>query len=195
MDVELKGFAFRPMQSNDDPTKLSLGDSAHAPLKIFLKKNAFDFHQCQIAKTYVLIKSGSSQIWGYITLVNSEISLNCEQRPPEPIGAARYDTFPAVKIARLAVDKRLQRNGFGRMMLEWAVSHVRISIMPHVGCRFIVVDTKDSSFSFYQRAGFVLLNTQASVASEYPVMFFDLAKITNPFETIVKSIPILADYS
>jgi hypothetical protein len=75
-----------------------LGEAAHAPLKTFLKKDALDFHQSEIAKTHVLIKADSLQIWGYITLTNSEITLNCEQRPLEPISAKSYETFPAVKI-------------------------------------------------------------------------------------------------
>ena len=48
-------FILRQIQSGDDTMKLSLGDASYTPLKIFLRKNALDFHQYEIAKTYVLV--------------------------------------------------------------------------------------------------------------------------------------------
>ncbi len=79
-------YILRPIQSNDDTKKLSLGDANFLPLKTFLQKNAFDFHHGEIAKTYVLLNQEimPNRIWGYITLMNSEIVLNEGQRPQEP---------------------------------------------------------------------------------------------------------------
>ena len=58
------------------------------------------------------------RIWAYITLMNSEIVLNEGQRPQETSATSRYEAFPAVKIARLAIDKSLQGKGFGSMLLD-----------------------------------------------------------------------------
>ena len=148
--VDIENFTFRQIQGDDDTTKLSLGNAVHTPLKLFLKKSAFDFHQYEIAKTYVLVNQGlsSPRICGYITLMNSEIVLNEGQRPQETSATSRYEAFPAVKIARLAVDKMLQGNGFGSMFLDWCMNHVKLTIMPYVGCRFLVVDAKRDSISF-----------------------------------------------
>jgi GNAT superfamily N-acetyltransferase len=176
--VEKENFLLRPIQPDDDTGKLSLGDAAYLPLKIFLKKTAFDFHRYNIAKTYVLVNSdsSSSRIWGYITLMNSEIVLNEGQRPQESAATSRYEAFPAVKIARLAVDKMLQGNGFGAEFLDWCINHVKLAITPHVGCRFLVVDAKRDSVIFYQKSGFILLNTDSNNIDEHPLMFFDLYK-------------------
>lgn len=171
-------FILRPISPEDDVTKLSLGNEAYTPLKIFLKKNALDFHQYEIAKTYVLVKQDMppSRIWAYITLMNSEIILNEKSRPSETSATIKYEAFPAVKIARLAVDKVLQSKGCGSIMLDWCLNHVRFAIMPHVGCRFLVVDAKRDSIKFYQKSGFILLNTESNHADEHPLMFFDLYK-------------------
>ena len=176
--VDTENFTLRQILSSDDTTKLSLGNEAYTPLKTFLKKTAFDFHQYEIAKTYVLINQASSpsRIWGYITLMNSEIVLNEGQRPQESAATSRYEAFPAVKIARLAVDKALQGNGFGTRFLDWCINHVKLAIMPHVGCRFLVVDAKRDSIAFYQKSGFILLDTEANHSDEHPLMFFDLFK-------------------
>lgn len=176
--MDSEQLILRQIQPGDDATKFSLGDASHTPLKIFLKKNSFDFHQFEIAKTYVLINQidTSNRIWAYITLMNSEIILNEGQRPQKTSATSRYEAFPAVKIARLAVDKSLQGAGLGRRMLEWCIAHIKLSIMPHVGCRFLVVDSKRNSVQFYEKSGFVLLNTESNNSDEHPLMFLDLYK-------------------
>ena len=171
-----ENYILRQIQSDDDTTKLSLGDANYTPLKIFLQKTAFDFHQHDIAKTYVLVNQmlPPSKVWGYITLMNSEIVLYEGQRPQESAATSRYEAFPAVKIARLAVDKTLRGNGFGAMLLDWCINHVKFAIVPHVGCRFLVVDAKRDSVAFYQKSGFILLDTSSNHTDEHPLMFFDL---------------------
>jgi hypothetical protein len=179
LDVDKGKFSLRPMQSDDDTKKLSLGNDAFTPLKTFLVKDAWAFHSTGMGKTYVLVQDGSRQIWGYITLTASEVNLDAPQRPEIPERAARYPTFPAVKIARLAVDQRIQGCRFGTMMLEWAMGHIRAAIMPHIGCRFVVVDSKVASVSFYHHAGFISVAGQINTPDATVMMFLDLAKVEN----------------
>lgn len=54
--------------------------------------------------------------------MNSEIILNEEDRPSETSVTVRYEAFPAIKIARLAVDKALQGKGCGSIMLDWCIA-------------------------------------------------------------------------
>ena len=171
--LELRGIHI-----NDNVNKLSLGNSAHTPLKIFLKKAAIDFDQHHIAKTYVLadVDMKPGRVWGYMTLMSSEIILNEHQRPNEISASAKYEVFPAVKIARLAVDKNLQGKGYGQMMVQWGVSLVKEKIMPYIGCRFLVVDAKPASVFFYEKLGFELLSVYSHVEDENPPMFFDMYK-------------------
>jgi len=166
-------FKLRPIQAEDNLSKLSLGRESYTPLKIFLRKAALNFNQHNIAKTYVLVDGDASvRVWGYITLMNSEIILNENQRPQEIYASARYEAFPAVKIARLAIDKALQGQGYGKNLLEWTVTLVRDKISSYIGCRFLVVDAKQDSISFYEKAGFSLFNTD--IPDEHPLMFLDL---------------------
>lgn len=81
-----KDLILRQIQQLDDPKKLSLGDESHVPLKTFLRRDAYEFHQYEIAKTYVLVEQDSYRIWAYITLTNCEVDLrgidsNNFQRP------------------------------------------------------------------------------------------------------------------
>lgn len=171
-------FTLRQIDQKDHTAKFSLGNANHTPLKIFLQKNALDFHQYQIAKTFVFAhqRSSPSTVLGYITLMNSEIALDEKYRPNETSATLKYSAFPAIKIARLAVDKTLQGKGVGRALLDWCVNHAQFTIMPHVGCRFLVVDAKRNSIPFYEKNGFTLLNADSNQADEHPSMFFDLYK-------------------
>ncbi len=93
-----------------------------------------DFHEYDIAKTYVLAAMGifPTRVWGYVTLMSSEIVLNEDQRPQEISALAKYEAFSAIKIALLAVDKALQGQGYGSRMVQWCVTLVRCMIMPHM---------------------------------------------------------------
>jgi GNAT superfamily N-acetyltransferase len=131
----LNRLQLRPILPNDNLSKLSLGKESYTPLKIFLRKAALNFHQCNIAKTYVLADE-NNRVWGYVTLMNSEIILNENQRPQEIYASSRYEAFPAVKIARLAIDKVLQGQGFGNYFLEWSITLVRDKVSPQIQSHF-----------------------------------------------------------
>lgn len=170
----MTNFILRPICENDVVNKLSIGNSSALPLKNFLKKDALSFHISNIAKTYVLvdIDTSSNLVLGYITLMASEIILNDDQKPSD--AASKYKTFPAAKIARLLIDNKIRKQGLGGMMLDWAINHIRLAIMPNIGCRFIMVDAKQESITFYEKRGFVFLNSSSNKAETYPVMFLDL---------------------
>ena len=172
---DLEKFFIRELRQSDKVNKLSLGSEEYAPLKIFLRKSAHDFHFNNVAKTYVLVNEEEvARIWGYMSLMCSEITLDGHQRPSESESAQRYDTFPAVKIARLAIDKSLQSNGFGLAFIAQAIALVKYYIMPTVGCRFLTVDSKPKAIKFYEGAGFVLFDHKDNERNPNPLMLLDM---------------------
>jgi predicted N-acetyltransferase YhbS len=115
---------------------------------------------------------------GYITLVCGEVVT--EDGDPGLINEIeyRYKHYPAVKIARLAVDVSLQKQaGLGRALVNLAVGIAKGEISPAVGCRFVVVDAKTQAVGFYERCGFTMLETPANRERSEPVMFVDLSKV------------------
>lgn len=179
MDEE---FEIRQIEAGDTVTGLSLGDADFQPLKSYLKNEA-RLHQAQgLARTYGLYNLGANnpkKVLGYMTLVCGEIAA---ADAPEAQNIAdgvlyRYPQFPAVKLARLAVDSSLKGNGWGTIFADLAVGISRNEIAPRVGCRFLVVDAKQKSVAFYKKAGFTLLDTDANRERAEPVMFVDLLKV------------------
>ncbi len=47
-------------------------------------------------------------------------------------------------------------------------------IMPHAGCRFLILDANRAKIDFYKKRGFVLVDNEDNNARQNPVMFMDL---------------------
>ncbi len=175
MSAEQPEFELRLIKSGDVVTGLSLGDKAFQPLKTFLQRDAKRFQDRNLARTYGVF--GGSKIVAYITLVCGEVSASDEIRDDED--SFTYDSYPAVKIARLAVDRR-NRGGLGKQLVDFALGVVKNQIAPVVGCRFVIVDSKMQSVGFYKKCGFTMINTDVNRERAEPIMFIDLHRIHVP---------------
>jgi len=174
-------FELREIGEADQLRSLKLGDPALRPLKTFLQRDAKRYHATDLAKTYGIFieNAGRQKVIGYITLICADVATSDVQRPAEDDVDFRYPSFPAVKIARLAVHSDYQgKYRLGTMLVQFALGLVKNSICPHVGCRFVVVDAKRQSVSFYGRVGFTMLDTKENRDRPEPIMFVDMTKIS-----------------
>ncbi len=114
-----------------------------------------------------------------MTLVCGEVVIGeHDDRPIKEEGLKYgYKQYPAVKIARLAVDVSLRGSGVGRSLVELALGIAKGTICPAVGCRFMMVDSKKASVEFYSKCGFTILDTAENKERDEPVMFIDLGKV------------------
>lgn len=174
-----ESLVLREIKHSDSPTGLSLGSEEFVLLKTFLRKHAKEFHSANIAKTYVLVPDNGDRpkIWGYISLMCSQITLNGAHDLEDCQAANNYRNLPAIKIARIATDKTIQGCGYGSAMVEVAISIALNDIMPKVGCRFLIVDAKKFAIKFYEQVGFTMLDTEKNRNAEHPLMFIDLHKL------------------
>jgi len=118
------------------------------------------------------------RVVAYATLLCGEIVAQGENGEPltlDPDADYDYCQWPAIKIARLAVDQSVRREGLGITLGQFALGIAREAIAPLVGCRFVVVDAKADSMEFYRKKlGFRILDTDENRARPEPVMFYDL---------------------
>lgn len=173
--MDSTNFHIRAIQESDNVKRFSMGDKIYLPLKTFLQKSAYQFHQFNITKTYVVVND-TNRVCAFTSLICSEIKLDKTYFLEDCPQANGYDSLPAVKIARLAVDSSCRGFGLGQSLVDFSVTLIKTDIMPSVGCRFVVVDAKYDAVSFYKKAGFRLLDTEANKIAEHPVMFVDLQK-------------------
>jgi GNAT superfamily N-acetyltransferase len=166
----------RPLDSADKTNKLKLR-TTDGELGTFLRRSALRYQINNLAQSYVYVDVSTpypQTVLGYISIVVSEIKNSDAATEEENF---RFN-YPAVKIARLAVDLRLQRTGgYGRDLISFCIALVKREIMPRVGCRFIVVDANRPALDFYQKCGFTFVDTESNRGAEHPVMFYDLQKV------------------
>jgi len=172
-------FFVRPIEVTDSVNHFKTGNPAFLPLKSFLKNQAKDFQESMVAQTYVCIEidekgKEDGRVIAYITLTCSEIDLRESYKLEDCAYANKYDSLPAVKIARLAVDSRFQKHGLGAILVDLTIAIAIDEIAPMIGCRFVVTDAKQEALEFYKKQGFTLLDTEGNQNASEPVMFMDL---------------------
>ena len=177
-------FVVRPLSENDSVNSFKTGNPAFLPLKNFLKNQAKSFQQAMVAQTYVCVEldaegNESNKVIAYITLTCSEIDLRNGYELNDCEHANQYDSLPALKVARLAVDNRYHGNGLGALLVSLATAIAIDEIAPSIGCRFVVTDAKKEAVNFYLKQGFTILDTKDNLEAPEPVMFVDLLTTTN----------------
>ena len=108
-----------------------------------------------ISRTFVLTESeGSSRIIGFYSLCACEIA---SEKMPKAFAKKYPRKIPAAKLARLAVDKAYQGNGFGSVLLVDSFKRI-IAVSENLGIVGFFVDAKDDmAVSFYMKFGFIQL--------------------------------------
>ena len=142
-------------------------ESKTTDLNSFLKDDAFENQEELISKTYLCCHS--NQLVGYITLTTDIIKKE-EVQEEERIDVP-YKEYPAIKIARLATDKKYEKRGVGTFLLLAAIG-IAADVSEKVGCRFITVDSKRHSIGFYEKHGFKLVRKYEK--QDYPTMYLDI---------------------
>jgi len=120
-------------------------------LNNYLKLMANQHSTKDNSRTYVLEdKKNNSQIIGFYTLTMVSIDLSLL---PKNLQKRHQNNHSAGLIARLAVDKRYAKKGFGAWLLVDALKKLLMA-SDTVGFPMIVVDAKEGASSFYDQFGF-----------------------------------------
>jgi len=167
----------RQIQPGDRLTGLKLGDGNTA-LKTFAQRHAHAYEKQSLARTYGVFTTEVGKLIAYVTLVCGEVVTDDDTASLVPDEGLQYlyNHYPAVKIARLAVDSRYRGHNLGRSLVQLALGQAKTFVCPTVGCRFVVVDSKADAVRFYEKCGFTQLDTLENRQRAEPVMFIDLNK-------------------
>ena len=125
-------------------------------LNEFLKHFAHQNLKKGLSRTFVLTGKGfPGEILGYYTLSVFEVSA---EKLPRKFAKKYKGNLPAVKIARLAVAKGLQKQGLGKHMMINAIKRA-INISENVGIIGLFVDAKNQGAKeYYLNFGFIPLS-------------------------------------
>lgn len=132
-------------------------DCGELDLNEYLQKTASQHLKKRIANAYVLVSLAEShKISGFFTLSFLEVDLS---EVPAKYGKKLPKSYlPAVKLARLAIDKRSQGKNYGRLLLVDAMRRVAAATRNTAGVVGLFVDAKNQNVAaFYEKFGFIPL--------------------------------------
>lgn len=136
------------LRPDHDLSRFSSGNSS---LDVWLKNHAIHADRSGTGRTYVWIDDAADVV-AYFTLAPHLVR---REELPSGVGRGAPDTVPSILVARLALDRALQGQGWGAVLLADAIE-VALEAIRKAGGRLIVVDAIDSNASaFYLHHGFV----------------------------------------
>lgn len=160
-------------------------DCADDDLNDFILNDAKRHKQEMIAETYSFRfveqdEQGRKTVpVAFVSLANDVIVLSKGKKRKHLHYLLRgYDSYPAVKIARLGVHRIVQGSSIGTQLIEL----IKCLLTTHnrTGCRFLNVDAynKDNILKFYIKNDFQLLDEECSDDEPTRIMYYDLKRFT-----------------
>ena len=141
-------FRFETLADGHDRAAFSCGDVA---LDRYFQTQVTQDIRRRITNCFVVVEVATGRIAAYYTLSAASVPL-LDLPPDETKRLPRYPTLPAVRIGRLAVDQRFQRQGLGELML---INAAHRTLHDAAAAFALLVDAKnDQAIAFYRHYGF-----------------------------------------
>jgi GNAT superfamily N-acetyltransferase len=153
--IEVLGRQYRPL----------LGDfrNQHPSLVDYRRFALRHAEKDLLARTFLAIEGaeGAERLAGYFTLATASVERSTADRLESLRQLPRFP-IPAVLLARLAVDERVQGQGLGRHLFEEALGlTLQLARNGPVAFRLFMTDAIDEAAAkFYERYGFTRLATE-----------------------------------
>lgn len=126
-------------------------------LNDYLKTQARQDVKRKLSACFVLADSETKVIQGYYTLSNNSIPLSSFSEQIQNKLPKSYKSIPTTLLGRLAIDKKYQGNGIGKILLIDALKR-SYGISNEIGSFGIIVDPiDDEAKGFYQKYDFIEL--------------------------------------
>ena len=123
----------------------------------YLQKQANQDVKRKLSVCFVLNDKENNLIKGYYTLANNSIPQELVPREFKRKFPKAYTSIPATLLGRLAVDKRYQKQGIGKLLLIDALRR-SYTISKSIGSFAVIVDPLDKEAEmFYEQYGFIKL--------------------------------------
>lgn len=148
--IDFAKIWFKKLQPTDDLSDFNCDNDDDSGCNDFVHKPAE-------AKQYQKERHGITYLFfyeetmvGYVTLAMSSISALRLENPEENISLKFY---PCLFIGRLGVSNNWRHKGIGTYLTEWATG-LALEMSEEIGCRYIVLESKESKVDFYCSCGF-----------------------------------------
>lgn len=128
-------------------------DSGEPDLDSWLRDHAASSARARVARTFVWVGQERDRVMAYYSLSAHAVP---GQQAPSRIGRGGPDPVPAALIAKLALDRSLQGQRLGGVLLVDALERIILAADKGPAVRAIVVDAATAAGrALYERFGFV----------------------------------------
>lgn len=135
-----------------EPTDTTSGfESGEASLDRYLTDRALTNHLADLARCYVCVDGESNRVVGFYTLSavaveHADLPGRVRRNAPNPV--------PAVLLGRLAIDRKAQGTGLGRLLVRDAILST-LAAADRIGVRLLIVHAlHEQATAFYSTLGF-----------------------------------------
>ena len=140
-------YRIEPLSKKHDRGHFNSGVEA---LDTYLRNSAGQDLKRDVASVFVVVEPETGVICGYYTLATGSIlfvSIPVDERKSLP----KYESLPAVRLGRLAIDKNHQGRRLGEFLLY---DSFKYALSQSIAWKFFIVDAKEHAINFYLKFGF-----------------------------------------
>lgn len=144
-------YHFENLTEDHDLSEFDCGDD---DLNDFLKNDALKQQKSRLNVTKLILYEG--KIIGYVSLLTDTLVLKNIQDEKIQLNIknqleikSKNKNISAVKIGRLALDKKYSGEGLGSHILRNILTNLKIISEKEIGFRFIIVEGYAKAFNFY----------------------------------------------
>lgn len=126
----------------------------------YIKECANQLQDQFVSHTHLLVDVRNNNIVSYITLITDSVILSQDEKNLDAIANIPFSTLPALKIGKLAVNKKYNEtyHGIGSVMIKIATGFAFDINQSGVGCRYLTADADIENNPtvdiFYRKCGF-----------------------------------------
>lgn len=151
---------------------LSKFDCSDEDLNDFIKNDALTYQAKKLATTILFFYEDN--VIGFISVAADSLKLNLDEKETYGIHQKKLEDVPAIKLARLAVDKIFQKQGVGTNILKWIIGYA-LDYSEIIAVRFITIDAYPDKTDFYLKFNFMInQNRHYTKKSNHISMRYDL---------------------
>ncbi len=161
-------------------------DCGDDDLNDFLLSKAAVYRNALLATTFVI--ENETETLAYFSILNDSLKLNVELFNSKSAfkrfikqfvshAKSHIKNFPALKIGRLAINKKYQGNGLGKLIIDMIIADV-INLNDQQACKLITIDAYQKSLLFYEKVGFKYINNNDE-NEDTRQMYLDISQIKN----------------
>ena len=140
-------------------------------LHTHIKQFAYNHQKEGLFQTYFFVDDKENYL-AYISVAIATIENTDVQDKIDIPQSIKY-SIPSLKVTRLCVFDGNHRRGIGQILMGF-VNILAVIQQNKIGCRAIIVDSKDEAIKFYENMGFIEINKEES--SNTTFMLIDILK-------------------